>query len=198
MQGMTQTSATPTSTSPVAQRAIDTIVIHCSATHSGQPLGNGTYGSAAAVIDRWHASRGFARQSVDVQRYNPSLKSIGYHFVIDVDGTCEIGRSIQEVGAHAAGNNARSIGICMVGGIERDGLYTLAQWGTLRDLVRSLKTPQIKRVVGHRDLSPDANGDGIINSRDWLKTCPGFDVQEWVAADMRPLAKHVWVEAVHA
>ena len=195
MPGMVNT--TPTPTSPVARRAIDTIVINCSATHSGQPLGNGTYGSAAAVIDRWHASRGFARQSADVQRYNPSLKSIGYHFVIDVDGTCEIGRSIQEVGAHAAGNNAHSIGICIVGGLERDALYTPEQWAMLADLVRSLKTPSISRIVGHRDLSPDANNDGVIDSRDWLKTCPGFDVREWLAAGMKPLAKHVFAGGNH-
>jgi N-acetylmuramoyl-L-alanine amidase len=195
MPGMVNT--TPTPTSPVAPRAIDTIVIHCSATHSGQRIGNGTSGSAAAVIDRWHAARGFARQPDAVLRYNPTLKSIGYHFVIDVDGRCDIGRSVQEVGAHAAGNNAHSIGICLVGGLERDALYTLEQWATLADLVRSLKTPSITRIVGHRDLSPDANHDGVIDSRDWLKTCPGFDVREWLVGGMTPLAKHVFAGGSH-
>jgi hypothetical protein len=26
-------------------------------------------------------------------------------------------------------------------------------------------------------LSPDLNGDGLITSDEWLKTCPCFDVQ---------------------
>jgi N-acetylmuramoyl-L-alanine amidase len=192
MLGMTPQSSTPTSFVHAApRRDIDTIVIHCSATHSGQPLGNGTLGSAAAVIDRWHAARGFARAPAAVQRYNPACPHVGYHFVIDTDGRCDMGRALAEVGAHAAGHNARSIGICLVGGLERDALYTLAQWATLRELVGSLVDDQlITRIVGHRDLSPDANKDGVIDRRDWLKTCPGFDVAQWLTADMLPSPKH--------
>lgn len=189
MLGMPQNTSTPTAST--ASRQVDTIVIHCSATHSGQPLGNGKFGSAAAVIDRWHAARGFARQPDAVRRYNPALRCIGYHFVIDTDGRCDIGRSVAEIGAHASGNNAHSIGICLVGGLETEAQYTLSQWAALHDLVRSLNKPEIKRIVGHRDLSPDANSDGRIDSRDWLKTCPGFDVAEWLSNGMRPLAKHI-------
>lgn len=198
MQGMSQNTSPPSLSSlRVTPRAIDTIVIHCSATHSGQPLGNSKYGSAAAVIDRWHAARGFARQPDAVTRFNPLLKSIGYHFVIDTDGRCDMGRAVAEVGAHAAGHNAHSIGICMVGGLERDASYTQQQWATLADLVRSLvKAHTVRLIVGHRDLSPDANSDGVIDSRDWLKTCPGFDVAEWLSHDMQPLAKHVYTAEV--
>ena len=32
-------------------------------------------------------------------------------------------------------------------------------------------------VVGHRDLSPDLNNDGIINPNEWTKYCPGFDAK---------------------
>ena len=50
----------------------DTIIIHCSATRAGQDF-------TAADIDRWHRARGF--------------RSIGYHFVIRLDGTIEPGNS---------------------------------------------------------------------------------------------------------
>jgi hypothetical protein len=33
------------------------------------------------------------------------------------------------------------------------------------------------RAVGHRDLSPDLNGDGVISPEKWLKACPCFDVK---------------------
>ena len=40
------------------------------------------------------------------------------------------------------------------------------------------------RVVGHRDLSPDQNANGIVESFEWLKTCPGFDVAAWLESGM--------------
>lgn len=51
----------------------DTIIIHCSATRAGQDF-------TAADIDRWHRARGF--------------RSIGYHFVIRLDGTIEPGKGM--------------------------------------------------------------------------------------------------------
>ena len=35
----------------------------------------------------------------------------------------------------------------------------------------------IVEVLGHRDASPDANGDGIISRNEWIKQCPCFDVR---------------------
>jgi hypothetical protein len=107
--------------------------------------------TAAAVIDQWHAQRGFHRQPAAIAAYNPDLKAIGYHFVLDVDGTKSTGRALDEIGAHVAGHNANSIGICMVGTDQ----YSTAQWGALASLVKALlaKYPGVP-VVGHRDLSP--------------------------------------------
>lgn len=33
------------------------------------------------------------------------------------------------------------------------------------------------RICGHRDLSPDRNGDGVITPDEWLKECPCFDAE---------------------
>jgi hypothetical protein len=193
-----------------ANRTVDLIVIHCSATPSGKPLQRGVPGQrgyldCAQIIDAWHAERGFARQIASRDAFNPTLGSIGYHFVIDLDGKVYTGRSIDEVGAHAAGHNAHSIGICMVGGLEPLAQYTPAQWKALQSVVlwQSFQhniplAPPLRNgnvvwrgVCGHRDLSPDLNHDSTINPSEWLKTCPGFDVAEWLSYNLHPQDKNI-------
>ncbi|MDO9093393.1 MAG: N-acetylmuramoyl-L-alanine amidase [Rubrivivax sp.] len=191
-------------------RTINLIVLHCSATPSGQWVGGHVpgragYTSPSRSIDLWHARRGFKRQPAWVARHMPLLKSIGYHYVVDLDGRLWQGRHLVEAGAHAVGHNADSVGICLVGGAELDAQYTAAQWATLQDLVlqlcNHLSVPMRpfmngSGVCGHRDLSPDADGDGRINRTDWLKTCPGFDVSAWLAAGLKPADRHVWTGEV--
>lgn len=144
-------------------RDIDTIVIHCSATPEGLDIG-------AAQIDQMHRARGF--------------NGIGYHFVVRLDGRKEIGRQIEAVGAHVAGHNAHSIGICYVGGLDAarkpKDTRTRPQLDTLEGLVLTLlELFPGARVVGHRDLSPDRNHDGKITPDEWMKDCPCFDVATW-------------------
>jgi N-acetylmuramoyl-L-alanine amidase len=141
-------------------RKVNKIVIHCSATREGQVI-------TAADIDRMHKQRGFA--------------GIGYHWFIRLDGTAERGRADEIPGAHVAGHNANSIGICYAGGLDRDGrpedTRTQPQKVILRQKVAAYlgKYPGA-RVCGHRDLSPDKDGDGKIEPHEYLKACPCFDV----------------------
>lgn len=162
-------------------RTINLIVIHCSATPQGQQV-------TVYDIDRWHAERGFQRQPQAVAAFNPALKHIGYHYVIDLKGEAYTGRGVDEIGAHVAGHNANSIGICMVG-MKR---FTAAQWAALRKLVIQLQANYPgARICGHRDLSPDLNGDGVIEQREWLKDCPTFEVKNWLLGGMQPLADNL-------
>lgn len=183
---------------PEVSRVIDLVVVHCSATPSGQWLGGKQpwqvgYRTAPAVIDGWHFERGFLRHAGPLAAFNRHLRSIGYHYVVDLDGKVWPGRSLGEPGAHAAGHNARSVGICLVGGIEPQAAhYSLAQWRSLAALVRGLQLQfSGARVLGHRDLSPDANHNGVVERREWLKTCPGFDVATWLLAGKQPLKGHI-------
>lgn len=167
--------------------AIQKIIIHCSATQNGKPLANSKE-TAATVINRWHRQQGYQR-GVTSQSFNPHLKHIGYHFVIDCDGTVETGRKVGEIGAHCKGHNKHSIGICLVGGLGCDdeqyyGRFTQAQWQSLYQLLTQLESqyPHAK-ICGHRDLSPDLNGDGTITPNEWLKHCPCFDVWEWLDSE---------------
>ena len=141
-------------------RKIDRIVIHCSATEE-----NDIY--TVEDITEWHLKRGF--------------KTIGYHYVVYLDGTVHAGRPIGQVGAHARGFNKSSVGICYIGGLRKGKPFdtrNIGQLYALRNLVAVLKSIYpIKDVCGHRDLSVDLNGDGVIEPSEWLKACPCFDVK---------------------
>lgn len=161
-------------------RTITHIVIHGADTPAGRSV-------RPAEVDAWHKQRGFQRSAEWRKRYNPDLYAIGYHYLIDVDGQICTGRHPDEVGAHVKGHNSNSIGICLAG----RGSYTIAQWQSLRLLVQSgLKPAPV--ICGHRDFSPDKNGNGIIEPSEWIKTCPGFDVSEWIKGGMEPLKGHIY------
>lgn len=166
---------------PPVRRIIDTIVLHCSATPTGRHV-------TVYDVDTWHAARGFRRQPVDVAQHNPNLRSIGYHYLVDILGQLHTGRAEAEIGAHTAGTNARSLGVCMVGTSRYNG----QQWRTLAVLVAALRQRYPNaRVVGHRDCSPDRDGDGVVQPSEWLKTCPGFEVAQWLQGGMRSLPNHL-------
>lgn len=156
-------------------------------------------GCPPVVINAWHRDRKppFKRGLMARDQFNPDLGSIGYHYVIDLDGRVWTGRHLDEIGAHALGWNANSVGICLVGGIEREARYTLLQWDALRELVAALqfRLGSGLRIVGHRDTSPDADRDGKVTSNEWVKTCPGFDVGAWLRSGMQPRAEWTCKEA---
>lgn len=161
-------------------RSIDLIVIHCSASPNGRSLfslpGTRNRVTPVQVIDGWHKDRGFHRDDYWRQRWNPSLEAIGYHFVIYTNGCPATGRHLGEVGAHALGHNATSIGVCLVGTDK----FTADQWATLKATVQDLQKQFPRaRVAGHRDL-PNVH-----------KLCPGFDVDTWLRGGMVPLADHL-------
>ena len=128
-------------------RHINEIVVHCSATPEGKHF-------TVEDIDRWHRQRGWS--------------GIGYHSVIYLDGTRHIGRPIERIGAHVAGRNRTTIGICYIGGLTVEGrrakdTRTAAQKKGLIDEMAMLieAVPTIGTISGHRDY---AN-----------KACPCFD-----------------------
>lgn len=174
---------------------IDYIVVHASATTPEMDVD-------AALIRDWHTfpcyinSRKkwrYLGQYYDFEsdlpltvarRRGRGWSDIGYHFVIKRDGTLEPGRALDRAGAHVKGLNNRSWGICMVGGVNADNKpdnnFTDAQFKTLDVIVSELidRAPTAE-AVGHRDLSPDKNHNGIIEQSEWLKVCPCFDVKTW-------------------
>ena len=141
-------------------RVINLIVVHCSATR---------------------ADRDFTENDLEVCHRHRGFNGAGYHFYIRKNGDIKNTRPLEKPGAHALGYNAHSIGICYEGGL--DVRYrpadTRTEWQkhSLRVLIRTLLMDYPGcRVCGHRDLSPDRNGDGRISPEEWVKECPCFEV----------------------
>lgn len=83
------------------------------------------------------------------------------------DGVIEHMRDESEPGAHACGYNAHSLGVCYEGGLDMNGhpadTRTPFQKRSLLALLRSLKADFPEAVIkGHRDLSPDVNGNSEV------------------------------------
>ena len=105
---------------------------------------------------------------------------IGYHYLVKLDGTIQAGRDVDIIGAHVKGHNSNSIGVVYVGGLDNQGkekdTRTENQKNALLNLLIDLKRiyPNAK-ISGHRDFSPDKNGDGTISADEYIKSCPCFD-----------------------
>lgn len=133
------------------KRKINKIILHCTATPEGKHV-------TVESIRRYHVvHRGW--------------KDIGYHFVIYLDGSIHKGRDIDMIGAHTAGYNANSIGICYVGGLSKDGKKSMdtrtdAQKKALRELLVQL-----------RAIYPNATIHGHCEFAN--KSCPCFSVKEY-------------------
>lgn len=151
-------------------REINRIIVHCSFT---KPRLRFSPKIGAKQIRSWHLERGF--------------RDIGYHYVIKRDGTLQLGRPIEQVGAHVRGYNKDSIGICLVGGMSRKtgkavNDYTSNQWQTLRMVVGGLmmQFPHTE-ILGHNNLTNK-------------KTCPNFDVLAWWEKIREPFDEYLGIE----
>jgi len=91
------------------------------------------------------------RASVQRRGYS----DIPYHFVIDTDGTLHATRPLTRMGAHCRGHNADSIGIALMGNLDRDP-PTEAQIATLTRLIADLRKKYPVPIYGHGDLRPTA------------------------------------------
>ena len=119
-------------------REVRLLVIHCSATRYDRDF-------PVEALRHSHKARGFA--------------DIGYHFYFTRDGELHRCRPVNQIGAHAAGWNDKSIGICYEGGLDEQGrpadTRTYAQRCTLMDLLRQLRRDYPEaRILGHYQLSP--------------------------------------------
>lgn len=142
-------------------RKIDEIIVHCAATHPNWWEGKSAE-EKRDEIRRWHVQ-------------DNGWDDIGYHAIIDRDGTVAQGREDAVQGAHCKGRNATTLGVCLLGGHgsnENDKFedhFTPAQDRALRLWIEHKQNihPTIKTVSGHNQYA--------------AKACPGFNVPRWVA-----------------
>ena len=130
-------------------RELNRIILHCSATKEGKDY-------SVETIRDWHVKgRGWS--------------DIGYHWVIRLDGSIEVGRPLEKSGAHTKGHNKDSVGVCYIGGCDADGkpkdTMNEEQEKAWRMIVLSLRTLYGDLTIhGHNEY---AN-----------KACPSFIVKE--------------------
>ncbi|WP_217438624.1 N-acetylmuramoyl-L-alanine amidase, partial [Fertoeibacter niger] len=85
-----------------ARYPVHEAIIHSSDTRPGWLEAAGSQAKLKG-IRRWHVQEN-------------GWKDVGYHWLIDRDGTLLCGRLPGVIGAHVAGRNAGTLGICLIGG----------------------------------------------------------------------------------
>ena len=136
-----------------SRRQIDAIVIHCTASKPGVDL-------TVDDVRKIHKKQGWS--------------DIGYHYLIRLDGRIENGRDVDLIGAHVNGHNAHTIGVCYVGGLDKNGKQydtrTPNQKDSLVSLLKMLRAVYQKAIIkGHRDYP------GV------KKACPCFNaIEEYI------------------
>lgn len=131
-------------------RPINKIILHCSATEEGKHF-------STEQIRQWH-------------KQGNGWKDIGYHYVIELDGSIHEGRDVNMIGSHTANHNAQSIGVCYVGGVDVSGrpkdTRTHNQRIALLELIHELK-----------EIYPNADICGHYQFAN--KACPSFKIEDF-------------------
>jgi hypothetical protein len=142
-----------------ARNPVTEIIMHCADTRPEWMSGRSLL-EKVAEIRRWHVQeRGW--------------RDIGYHWIIDRDGTVVPGRRETEIGAHVESHNRGTLGICLLGGYGASAdnpfakNFTAAQAEAAKQLIAEIKgRTTIRLVSGHNDYA--------------ARACPGFRVAGWV------------------
>lgn len=144
-------------------RTIDTIWIHCTAGFKG----------LESMRNFWRNKRGW--------------RSDGYHIIVNMDGSWNVSWPLEKPSNGVKGKNGSGIHIAYIGGVDpndyskamdtrteaqKQGIITAIQY--VRKYLAKHTQFEVD-VKGHRDASPDQNGDGIISSWERIKECPSFD-----------------------
>lgn len=140
-------------------RKIERIFVHCTASHQ-----------TASVND---IKNEFKRKG---------WKNPGYHYIVDPGGAIHQLLDDEKVSNGVRGYNQTAINVAYIGGIDAEGKAmdnrTEPQKKALAKLLRLLRSRYPDAVIlGHRDISPDTNGNGIVDPWERIKECPCFDAK---------------------
>jgi len=132
-------------------RKINKLIVHCSATPEHKEFD-------VEDITEWHVT-------------GNGWSDCGYHYVITLSGEIQEARPEKKIGAHCFRKNRSSIGICYIGGMNRDmteweDTRTEKQKESLKKLLKELKQKYPNATVyGHNDFTNK-------------KVCPCFNAKE--------------------
>lgn len=148
----------------MAMRKITRIFVHCTASWQGT--------TSVESLNKEFKNKGWV---------NP-----GYHYVVFPDGKVVQMLDEDKVSNGVKGYNANSINVAWVGGINKvNGQIvstdnrTEIQKLQLFDILTKLKLKYRDAIImGHRDISPDLNHNGVVDPWERIKECPCFDAME--------------------
>lgn len=140
-------------------RRINRIFVHCTASHQATT-------TEASLLAEFKAK---------------GWNAPGYHYVVKTDGNIIRMLKESQVANGVKGYNANSIHVAWIGGIDKqhpNGIdnRTPEQKVALFDLLTKLKLRYPDAMImGHRDISPDLNHNGVVDPWERIKECPCFD-----------------------
>ena len=127
-------------------RNITEIIIHSTATPEGRT-------DSLEKVKSYHEKNGY-----------------GYHYLVGINGEVWEYKPEEQVAIHCSGHNQNSIGVCYVGGTEKNDIpkakdtRTPAQKEALKKLLKELKQKYpTAKIYGHKDFIATA--------------CPSFDAK---------------------
>lgn len=138
-----------------------------------------------------HCSAGFGGVE-SIKRYWKSIgwKSVGYHRIIAEDGEVFQLAPYDQVTNGVKYYNSTSIHICYIGGVNKqdqkkaEDTRTDAQKEALLceldnalNFLSDYQDISKVEILGHRDISPDKNLNGKVDSWERIKECPSFDAK---------------------
>lgn len=140
-------------------RKIDYIAVHCTA------------GSQKATV-----------RDLELEFKRKGWKNPGYHYVVMADGKIHQLLDTEKVSNGVKGFNSVTVNVAYTGGIDAKGNptdnRTEEQKASLRKLLKLLKGKFPDAVIqGHRDFSPDKNGNGVVDAWERIKACPCFNAK---------------------
>ena len=98
------------------------------------------------------AAENLSPEEIHQMHLDRGWSGIGYHFYIRSDGTIYKGRDENKVGSHVAGNNTNTLGICLEGNFEENGV-SKKQLEALLNLSTYLCLKyDISDILKHNDL----------------------------------------------
>ena len=128
-----------------------------------------------------HCTAGSQKATVDdllTEFKRKEWKAPGYHYVITADGKIHQLLDTEKVSNGVKGYNSVAVNIAYTGGMDGVDNRTDEQKKSLVALLKLLRKRYPDAVIqGHRDFSPDLNGNGKIEKSEWIKMCPSFDAK---------------------
>lgn len=134
-------------------------------------------GHTAQDVNHWHYDRwgGYARSRRMIAPY------VGYHIIVEWDGTIVQCRDFDEEGIHCKGQNFSSIGVCFMGNNDRHmpSIDQIRAWREVYNMIRS-RYPHItpNMVFPHRKYANKSCHGALLTDRYWSDQIPQEEKSE--------------------